>query len=298
MVRLRKETFHLQVRLERQEEFKAIAVRCGLIVKRGKYVGEGNASELLSAITQLPDPDKQKLIEMIQMAKTATDKQHRSETLQIPPHKIYAVLGQKGGAGKSTTSGHLAVWFKQQDIPVVFVDADGQASASPWMESLDVPVVQITDPEQLFASLPQLAREYGAVVVDGPGNAGEITKAILTRCDIAIVPNRPSEFDLRSSGKIVQFIQNVREVRSGDPKALIFINAAKGDHSILLREAKAVLEQCRLPLADTIIRDLTCITDAPSQQTTVFQMKGKMPASAAKDYDALFSEVIEGLVNG
>lgn len=209
-------------------------------------------------------------------------------------HKIYAVVNQKGGAGKSTTAGHLAYWLSQQ-CSVIFIDADGQQSASPWMHHLGLKTLQMSNPEQLFEELPALASKYDAVIVDGPGNAGEMTKSILGRCDIALVPNRASEFDLRSSGTIIQFVRHVRELRGGMPKALTFINAAKAKRSILLREAKEALENCPLLLSNTVIYDLTCITDAPGQQKTVFQMKGEQAIAAAADYDKLFKEVLKVL---
>jgi chromosome partitioning protein len=213
---------------------------------------------------------------------------------KITPHKIYALIGQKGGAGKSTTAGHLAYWLHQL-CSVMFIDADGQQSASPWMQDLGISTLQINNPEQLFEELPTLARQYDAIVVDGPGNAGEITKSILGRCDIAIVPNRPAEFDLRSSATIVQFVRHVRELRSGMPKALLFLNASKGKRSVLLREAQDALANCPIKLSKTVISDLTCITDAPGQRKTVFRMSGEQAAAAADAYDKLFDEVLKEL---
>lgn len=212
----------------------------------------------------------------------------------VKPHKIYAVVGQKGGAGKSSTAGHFAYWLSQK-CSLIFIDADGQQSASPWMRHLRLNTLQISNPEQLFEKLPTLAKEYEAVVVDGPGNAGEITKAILSRCDLALIPTRASEFDLRSSATIVQFVNHVRELRGGKPEALIFINAAKVKRSVLLREAKEALLDCSLQLASTVIYDRTCITDAPGQQKTVFQMKGEQAETAAAEYNKLFKEVLKVL---
>lgn len=217
-----------------------------------------------------------------------------SQSNKIVPHKVYAVVNQKGGAGKSTTAGHLAYWLSQS-CSVMFIDADGQQSASPWMQHLGLKTLQMNNPEQLFEELPFLAQQYDAIVVDGPGNAGEITKSILGRSDVAVVPNRPSEFDLRSSGTIVQYVRHVRELRSGMPHALMFLNAAKGERSVLLREAREALEDCPFLLSQTVVNDLTCITDAPGQRKTVFQMRGKQAASAAEAYTKLFTEVLKVL---
>lgn len=213
---------------------------------------------------------------------------------KIVSNRIYAVVNQKGGAGKSTTAAHLAYWLKSQGS-VLFVEADKQPSSSPWVEELGLDFETIYDPEDLIEKLPQFAAEYDSVVVDGPGNASEVTKAILTRCHVAIVPNRASDLDLRSSGLIVTFIKHVREYRQ-DLIALMFVNAAKS-RSILLREAKEVLTECSIPLLNTVINDWTSITDSPGQRKTVFQMGAKAVA-AAKAYDALFTEILEAAANG
>jgi len=211
------------------------------------------------------------------------------------PHKVYAVLNQKGGAGKSTTAGHFAYWLHQRGN-ILFVDADGQKSASPWMEALGVPTLALSDPEKLFEQICLKAKEYDAIVVDGPGNASEVTKAILGCCDFVLIPNRPSDLDLRSSGTIVKFIKQMWEIKRGEsPSAGFFLNAAKGERSVLLREAKETLNASSIPLLETVIYDLACITDSPGQQKTVFQMKGKTPKTAAAAYDALFQEVMEVL---
>jgi len=213
--------------------------------------------------------------------------------IKVKPHKIYAILNQKGGAGKSTTAGHFAYWLHQNEASTLFIDADGQQSATLWMEALQMPVIAMNNPELLFEKLPLLATEYDAIVVDGPGNASEITKAILGVCDMVLIPNRPSDFDLRSSGTIVQFIKHVRKMRGELPLAGFFLNAAKGERSILLREARQALQASSIPLFETVIYDLACITDSPGQQQTVFQMKGSTAAKAATAYDALFHEVLE-----
>lgn len=208
--------------------------------------------------------------------------------------KIFAFLNQKGGAGKSTTAGHFSYWLQQRRQSILFVDADGQRSASPWMESLGLPVVAMNNAEELIESLPVWATDYDAVVVDGPGNASEITKAILMRCDVVIIPNRPSDFDLRSSGAIAVFVRHAKDFRQGMPAACFFLNAAKGERSVLLREAQELLRASDIPLLDTVIFDLACITDAPGQQKTVFQMKGATAKKAAIAYDALFTEILGG----
>jgi len=205
--------------------------------------------------------------------------------------KVLAFANQKGGAGKSTGSAHAANWLSQKGHSVILVDADGQQSSSAWLKELGLPYQVISDPDTLFESLPQLAQKYDVVVVDGPGSLSEVTKAILARCDLVLVPSRDSIIDIRSTGKILQFIRHAKELRGGMPKAAIFLNAVdKG--TVLLREAQDALGDGTVPLLQTVVYDRHCIKDAPGQGSTVFQMRGKPAKEAAANYEELFIEAL------
>ncbi|MEM8784202.1 MAG: ParA family protein, partial [Planctomycetota bacterium] len=55
----------------------------------------------------------------------------------LPYIMIYAVINQKGGAGKTTLAVHLAVWLHDRGHRVAFVDNDPQASASGWIAAAE-----------------------------------------------------------------------------------------------------------------------------------------------------------------
>ncbi|MBF2046948.1 MAG: ParA family protein [Elainella sp. C42_A2020_010] len=206
--------------------------------------------------------------------------------------KILAFVNQKGGSGKSTGAVHAVDWFTQKGYTTVLVDADGQQSSSGWLHELQLPCKVIGDPEALFDELPKLTEYYDVVVVDGPGNASEVTKAILVRSNLVLIPCRDSMIDLASTGKIVQFVRQAREIRGGWPVAALYLNAVKGN-TVLLREAKEALQGGILPLLSTVLPDRQCIKDAPGQASTVFRMKGTAPKSAANAYTKLLTEALK-----
>ncbi|HEY9645891.1 MAG TPA: AAA family ATPase [Chroococcidiopsis sp.] len=205
--------------------------------------------------------------------------------------KILAFANQKGGAGKSTGAVHATDWLIQNGYSAILVDADGQQSSSEWMRELDLPCKVISDPEKLFDELPKLAESYDIVVVDGPGNASEVTKALLIRANLVLIPCRDSMIDLASTGKIVQFVRQAKEIRGGLPVAALYLNAVK-DNTVLLREAKEALQSGILPLLNTTLPDRQCIKDAPGQGSTVFRMKGESQKSAAIAYSKLLTEAL------
>ena len=65
---------------------------------------------------------------------------------------IVAVINQKGGAGKSTISVHLARWLYQQQESVLVVDADAQCSSSRWLDRLEqeIPCQVLQAPDALL----------------------------------------------------------------------------------------------------------------------------------------------------
>lgn len=97
--------------------------------------------------------------------------------------------------------------------------------------------------------------------------------------------------DLASTGKIVQFVRQAREIRGEMPIAALYLNAVK-EHTILLREAREALQNGLLPLLQTALPDRQCIKDAPGQASTVFRMKGSSPRSAAASYTQLLTEAL------
>lgn len=209
---------------------------------------------------------------------------------------IISFTNQKGGVGKSTTAVHMASWLKKRG-DVLLVDSDAQQSSSTWLKALDIPYQVVSDPEELFEVLPKLAEKYTSVVVDGPGSLSEVTKAILARCDLALVPCQPSGLDLHSSAKIIRFIRHAQELRGGMPKAAMFLSrATKG--TLLLQEAKQLLKESNFPLLSTTIYQRQCLADAPGQERTVFQLSGVAAKEATKDYESLFKEALEVLNGG
>lgn len=216
------------------------------------------------------------------------------QTVQIPAKlpKILAFANQKGGSGKSTGAVHAADWFNQKGYSTLLVDADGQQSSSEWAKEIGIPCYVISDPEQLFDELPKLSDRYDLIIIDGPGNASEVTKAVLIRSQLVLIPCRDSMIDLASTGKIVQFVRQAKEIRGGLPTAAVYLNAVK-DNTILLREAQEALQGGILPLLTTVLPDRQCIKDAPGQGSTVFRMKGTSPKTAANAYTQLLIEALK-----
>ena len=206
------------------------------------------------------------------------------------------VANQKGGTGKTTTAVHLAYYLAvKQKQSTVLVDADSQSSSSQWLYNLEpsIPYQAISDKNQLFEEVPQLAQKYEYLVIDGPaGRLEEENKAILARADLVIVPIQPKVLDLSSTLKAVLLINQAQEIREGLPVGALFINRAKQGTRLKDEATRFVRTVPGVKALKTVIHDREVIADVPGQNATIWTMAGKPAATARKEYTQLFQEIL------
>jgi chromosome partitioning protein len=206
---------------------------------------------------------------------------------------IISFVNQKGGCAKSTTSVHFAYWLNAKKKQVLLVDADAQRSSSIWLGSISTPIPfeVVRTPDELLEQLPELAEKNQFLVIDGPAALDEVTRAVLFRSDLAIVPCQPTGVDLRSASDAVRLIRQAQSVRKGEPKAALFLSrAVKGTK--LLDEAITLLQKTEVPILKTVIHQRQAVADCFGQQATVWNLPGKPAADAGKEFDKLFKEVV------
>jgi len=208
-----------------------------------------------------------------------------------------AVVNQKGGAGKSTISVHLARWLQRRKEKLLFVDADGQQTSSIWLESLEnvVPFKVIQDPNELLEQLPKLTKTKQWILIDGPATLSETTRAILLWADLALIPCQPAGVDLASASDTVRLVKQAQLIRGGLPKSALFLNKAiKGTR--LKEEAITVLKQIEdVTFLSSIIHQRQIITDSFGQGATVFELTGTSAGVARRELDSLFKQAMEVL---
>lgn len=205
---------------------------------------------------------------------------------------IIALVNQKGGCGKSTTSVHLAEYLRRQSKDVLLIDADAQQSSSKWSSRISSPIAYqlAQDPDTILDVIPTLKNDY--IILDGPASLSENTRAILLRTDLAIIPCQPTGLDLSSAMDSVKLIMQAQSVRGGLPKAVFFLNRAV-PRTTLKDEAIATLKSISvIPLLQTVIHQKQAIADSSGQNTTVWGLGSKAAQDSAAEYEALFEEVL------
>lgn len=149
--------------------------------------------------------------------------------------QVIAVAAQKGGSGKTTLAGHLAVQAERAGAgPVALIDTDAQGSLAAWWNEreAETPLFAATD----FARLPydlQKLQESGVqlAVIDTPPAITMAIKRVVILADLVLIPTRPSPHDLRAVAATVDLVEAagrplVFVVNAATPRARITSDAA------------------------------------------------------------------------
>ena len=203
---------------------------------------------------------------------------------------VIALVGNKGGAGKTTLTVNLAVGLAR-DRRVVILDADPQGSSAQWRlisNDATLPAV-VSATDELPEQVGELARQCDYVVVDCPPSVqAPQTLATLQICDLALIPVQPSPLDLWAS---IHIERAITEARSGNPalKALLIINQLEPRTTLsqLMRDA---LGEIDVAVADTAIRRRAVYRASALEGRSVYAM-GRRGAEAVAELNQLIQEV-------
>lgn len=154
--------------------------------------------------------------------------------------RVLAMASQKGGSGKTTLSGHLAVQAQLAGSgPVVLIDIDPQGSLSDWWNerSGEYPAFAQTSVARLAADLEVLRQQgFKLAVIDTPPAITMAIQSVIQVAELIVIPTRPSPHDLRAVGATVDLCD-----RAGKP--LIFVVNAATPKARITSEAAVALSQ-------------------------------------------------------
>jgi len=128
---------------------------------------------------------------------------------------VLVLASQKGGAGKTTLSRHLAVEAERVGQgPVVLIDADPQGGLAGWWNrrTADTPVFFASRLEDLPKHVEQ-ARAGGVklIIIDTPPQATTLIRAVVGLADLVLIPTRPSPDDLDAVGRTIDIVDDAHK---------------------------------------------------------------------------------------
>ncbi len=141
-----------------------------------------------------------------------------------PGMQAIVFASQKGGSGKTTLCGQLAVQAELAGQgPVALIDTDPQGSLAEWWNAraAATPLFVKTDFAHLSDDLGGLRRRgVRLVLIDTPPAVTETIREVVGFADLVVVPTRPSPHDLRAVGATLDIVE-------GRDKPLVFaVNGA------------------------------------------------------------------------
>ena len=154
--------------------------------------------------------------------------------------RVLVFASQKGGSGKTTLSGHIAVEAERQgDGPVALIDTDPQGSLAKWWNAraASTPAFAQASLEELDACLDHLKSiGFKLIVIDTPPAVTQTIAHVVQRADLVVVPTRPSPHDLRAVGPTVDIADTLN-------KPLVFVVNSATARARITSETAVALSQ-------------------------------------------------------
>lgn len=205
---------------------------------------------------------------------------------------IISFINTKGGTGKTTTCINVARGFQLQGKLVAGIDSDPQGSARNWHEAGEgdnrFAVIGMDRPKLIREQIPNIAKNYDMVFIDGVAKDVAINTSIICISDIVILPLTPSVFDIWATNDILDVIKQRQEITNKPISRLLFT---------LMRPTKFTTEAIATVKAEMgmeILSTHICFRDAYRRCTakghTVYEGKDNL---AIKEINDLIAEIKE-----
>lgn len=208
---------------------------------------------------------------------------------------IVAVVGQKGGVGKTTISASLAGEWVRQGRRVLLVDADPQASTQEWFVASEdgegwPRVIGCSTPIMHKPGQLRAMDEYDVIVIDGPPQDDALTSSALLSADVAILPVSPSGLDIRAISRTVALCEDAKAFNEG-LRTFLLVNR-KQPGTVIGRRVRRALQGESLedfPLLETEITQRVSLAEVPGTGLLIqhYDPQGK----SVKEFQRLAKEI-------
>lgn len=134
---------------------------------------------------------------------------------------VIAVTNRKGGVGKTSLSGNLAVELIALGHSVAAFDADPQGSLLAWSKLGGGVLGQITQPidagnvRSFKKVIEEAKKQYDRIIIDCPPSFTEAALAAMALADVVLIPVLPSPLDILAGRDALLLAQQAREAKKG-----------------------------------------------------------------------------------
>ncbi len=208
---------------------------------------------------------------------------------------ITVVGSLKGGSGKSTVTFNLAVWLAMADVDVLVIDLDPQATLRDVAEVRDeegyAPAIKVRGKKALAQVDPS---SKGETLIDVGTADLETMKSAIALADRVLVPVPPSQADIWSAQRFIQFVDSLESKKS--PELLAFINRGDTHHAIRETDeaAAALVSLSRIKFIKPRLAQRTVFRRSFSEGLAVFELTPK--GKGSKEFNSLCATLYPDLL--
>lgn len=208
---------------------------------------------------------------------------------------ITVVASLKGGSGKSTVAFNLAVWLALADESIQVIDLDPQATLRDVAEVREeegyLPRIEVKGKKHLD---PDRLAGFGEVLIDIGTADIEMMKRALRLADRILVPVPPSQADIWSTQRFIQFVKSLK--REQMPQIVGFINRGDTHHAIRETDeaAAALVSLPGMKFIKPRLSQRTIFRRSFSEGLAVFELNPK--GKGAKELNALCASLYPGVL--
>jgi chromosome partitioning protein len=205
-----------------------------------------------------------------------------------------AVIGHKGGSGKTTAAISIATGLIDRGARVLLVDTDPQGSTSAWSAAAagslrDSPTVISMGPGlQRPGQLARLAKAFDHVVVDCPPRGDAVVHDVLLAADLALLPCGPGAIDAWALADSVELVHAVQRSHPALRGRVLLTRKAAG--TALAQNAREALDDCGLPLLSVTLGYRVAYQESMGYGRGVIQHEPR--GTAAAEVRALVGELL------
>ncbi|MDX1887909.1 ParA family partition ATPase [Mycolicibacterium sp. 120270] len=213
--------------------------------------------------------------------------------------KVWGFVNQKGGVGKTTLAVNHAAELARRGRRVLLIDGDSQGSALDWqaqrarMELAAIIAVVGFPRDTIHHEVEQHRGDYDDIVIDAPGRAESVARAVIVASDVVIIPVQPSPYDIWASGEVLALLEQSRVFRPELVAAWVInrriVNTAIG------RDIKSQLEGHGPRLLDATIAQRVIFSEAAARGLAVYEAD---PGSVADSEIQALTTELEAITNG
>lgn len=229
---------------------------------------------------------------------------------------IIAVINNKGGVGKTTTTVHLGHALAMQGQSVLCVDMDAQAnllmhlfrynivrdlkaqqngkiqSALHHSSGMDVLPISFweSSEEGYTKAIQQAASAYNIVLLDCPPSMERRTIAAVKAADSVLIPTQPEDLSVKGLANLLNFCEEYSKQVLGI--VVTFFNKKKTTHNTYYAYLASTFPDAFL---DIPVVDSAIFSSASSMQKTGYEWLGKKLNPALEAYNTIARTIIDSV---